>query len=77
VWLGILHQRLPFFLVDLPRVSSFGPVNILTAVSNQGNGPFDSNLQIFLSIGQSKVFLGKEALNKLSEDLRLRLFGKK
>jgi hypothetical protein len=47
----------------------------LTAVSDQSNGSFDSNLQIVLSIGQSKISLGKEALDKLGEDLRLHLLG--
>jgi hypothetical protein len=45
----------------------------LLAVSNQGNGTFDSNLQVVLSIGQRKVFLGKEMPDKLGEDLWLRL----
>ena len=73
--LGILHQRFPFLLVHPLGVASLCPVDLLTTVSNQSNGSFDSNLQIVLSIGQSKVFLGKKALDKLGEDLQLRLLG--
>jgi hypothetical protein len=47
----------------------------LAAVGNQSNGSFNSDLQVFLSISQHKVFFRKEAPGKLGESLRLCLLG--
>ena len=67
VGLGCLNQRPPSWLLYLIGVANFHPINSLLAVSNQGNSAFDSNLHVFLTHLQSKVFWWIDALGKGKE----------
>ena len=67
VWLGGLDQRLPSLCLHLLHIANFGPVDVLLAISNQGDGPFNTNLQAFLSKIMSEIFFNIEALGQFSK----------
>lgn len=73
---GVLHQSLPLLLVHPLGAAGLSPVDILSAVGNQGDGSLDSDLQAILAMGQGRIFLTQETLDKLRKNFRPRLLGK-
>ena len=53
VKLGVLHQSFPLLRVQTLGSASLHPVDLLAASRYESDGPFDSNLQARLTIGQS------------------------
>jgi hypothetical protein len=74
--LGVLQQSFPSLIVHPLGIASLRPVDVLLTGGNQGDGSLDPNLHTIMTIGQCKIFLTQEMLNKLRENLRLRLLGK-